>query len=270
MQRRSAGARFPTISGLLAVLLCTPALAQDVAPFDPAASNAGDSGTLSVESPFLPGSGALFGAYATIAEDTAVVRHANGTYTPLVSQIVGTTLHGGWTFGTAARVDLLIPLYPWVDAPVSDFSGAAAGDLRLQGTIPLVEVDRTFALALVPKLGLPTGSAKALTRRGFHGGLTVALGGETDIGLDWTANLGLVGAQPKALREVALGGTFDISGGLTYRVDDHLRLGGEFNYSAGFKWADRRGNGHAAGHLFARSVSDEGVGLTAGVGTGIV
>jgi outer membrane protein OmpA-like peptidoglycan-associated protein len=245
--------------------------AADADPYASSASMPLGTGTLQGESPTLGAEGPTIGLTATVAEDLVIFGYEDGREAPILSELMGLELGGGWTFGHMARVDVLLPLYPYVEAPWSPFQGAAFGDARLQGTIPLMgDGDDPFQLAVVPRLGLPTGVKKGYLGRGFHGGVTAAAGGEIDK-FGWVGNVGLVLSPADEIEGVTLGSTFDLLGGAWYNVEDGFRFGGEVNLSAGLaSGLTGTGNTLATGHLFAQTITENGVGLTVGAGTGIV
>src|SRR5689334_7279586 len=121
------------------VLLALPVLASaaDADPFEPAASLASGSGTLEGESPHLGAPGFSGGLLAAFAADPAEIRYDDGRVDEQVDALAPVVLDAGWTVADDLRVDAVLPIYAWVDAPLTGFQGQALGDVRLQATIPV-------------------------------------------------------------------------------------------------------------------------------------
>jgi len=260
-------------SVVLSIALIAPigAFGADVDLFNPGSSSVFAVGTLQGESPHLVGEGLAGGLLTSFAQDPVVRSFANGDEVSAVAVLLPVTLYGGYTIAEKARIDLLMPVYPYVDAPIQDFQGAAAGDFRIQGVVPVFTQDGTFAVALVPKIALPTGTANALTRQGFQGGLSVALGGELEgAGIGWLANAGINGSAAEDFGGIGLGSTVDAVAGSYFRATEAFRFGGEFDLKAGLAQGDSGSNTTGGLHIFANNVLDNGVGMTLGAGTGLI
>jgi len=258
---------------VLSIALFAPvaAFAADVDSFNPGSSSVFGTGTLQGESPHLVGEGAAGALLTSFAQDPVVRTFKNGDETPAVAAMVPMTVYGGYTVADTVRIDLLVPLYPYVNAPIQDFEGPALGDFRVQGVIPVYNASEAFAVAIVPKVALPTGTANALTRQGLQGGLSVAVGGEIESArLGYLANAGITGSMADELGGVGLGSTVDAVIGSYVRPTSSFRIGGEFDLHGGLAKGLERSNTTASVHLFANNVLDNGVGMTLGAGTGLL
>ena len=258
---------------VLSIALTAPltALSADVDSFNPGSSSVFGVGSLQAESPHLVGEGAAGALLTAFAQDPVIRTFANGDETPAVASMLPMTLYGGYTIAERARIDLLAPIYPHVNAPMQDFQGPALGDLRLQGVVPVYTMSESFAVAVVPKIALPTGTANALTRQGLQGGLAVAVGGELEgVRLGYVANAGITGAAADELGGIGLGSTVDAVLGSYVRATDSFRIGGELDLHGGLAKGTNSANTTASAHLFANNVLENGIGMTLGAGTGLL
>ena len=243
----------------------------DTDPFTPSSSLAIGLGTLQGEAPTLGTEGLSFALDTSVARNLAVFRYTRGGETPIVGQVLVTEVDAGWTIGDRARIDLAIPFYPYAEARWNDYLGAAMGDIRVQATVPLVgATGDSFALAVLPRLGLPTGTASAYLARGLHGGVTAAAGGEVGK-LNWIGNAGFTFSGTDQLEGITVGSTLDLLGGASFAVQEGFRVGADLSMNAGL--ANGRtgvGNTHAEGALFAQTRLQNGMGMTVGAGTGLI
>jgi outer membrane protein OmpA-like peptidoglycan-associated protein len=257
---------------LTGLLLATAALAADVDTFTPASSLASGLGSLQGEAPQLGEEGFAGGVLAAFSEDPVIRRFDDGDRAPEVSALAPVHLHGGWTVDDLVRFDVLLPVYAWVDAPLTAYQGAAVGDLRLQATVPVWEsTDGAVALAVVPRLGLPTGTRSAAVAQGTHAELLASLGGRVaDFG--WVANAGatVAGNDPIDDSRRGLGSSVDLIGGGWWHTSEALRLGAELDVSAGLAGGDDGTNNTGTAHVFAQNVLPSGLGLSVGAGTGLI
>ena len=251
-------------------LVLARAHATDVDLFDPAATLPVGTGTLQGEAPFVGEPGATAGVLASYAADPVVREFADGTEEPAVEALVPIVLQGGYAFDDRIRIDAALPIYGWVDAPVVAFDGAAAGDLRLQGTIR-VWSDGTTGFALIPRISLPTGTDAALVGAGFAGSLLASVGGSGER-LGWLANGGLYLTEGSAIEptSAAIGSRLEALAGGWWIPAGVVRLGVEVDGDLGLAGGAGGANHTAAGHLFAQQILQNGLGFTAGVGTGLV
>lgn len=255
---------------LFSALASSPALAADVDPFDPSGSMAAGTGGLQVESGKVTGSGVQASLWMMWAQDPAVITYSDDTTEAAVFGTLPMTFHGGYTFEDKVRVEMFVPVYAFVDSPVTDFRGAAFGDIRIQGHADIWNLGDGLALSVIARLGLPTGApANANISRGIHGGATLAVGGDLAIGFGYAVNAGLTFAPAKPLRNVDVGSTFDAQGGFWYRVTPTFRVGAEARLQLGFLPAQGVPNQLADGHLFAQATLPMGLGLTVGAGSGL-
>src|SRR5690606_36039993 len=157
----------------LALISSGVARAADVDRFEPAGSTVHGQGTLQGEAPWLGEPGAAAGLLASCAQYPVVRIHRDGHRTPEVATMLPLTLYGGYTWSDKARFEAFLPVYGWVDAPLEDFRGPSFGDVRLQANVPLY--DDGMVVSIVPRVGLPTGGERSVTRRGLQGSLLLAM-----------------------------------------------------------------------------------------------
>lgn len=254
----------------LGLLLALPAQAADVDLFNPSGSLVHAQGTLQGESGTLSDDGLSLGILAWLAKDLAVAEHPDGSVDPLVASLFALPLYGAYTIGDKARIEALVPLYLYTDAPFSGFQGAALGDVELRALVPLWSHEQWFALAVRPSLGFPTGTATAGLKEGFSGGLTVAVSGDILDNVGWVGNVGLRGKATDSLETATLGSTFDALGGVWWEAQPGFRVGAEANGSIGLsKLDDTRRNGLFTAHGFAQITAQNGFGLALGAGSGV-
>ena len=259
-------------SALVLLGLSGVALASDADPFDPSGSLIYGTGTVSAESPVAPDdTGFAGGLHGNVAEDLAVVSFSDGTERPILGTTFATVFQGSWNQAGIARFDLFVPMYPYVEAPTEEFQGAALGDVRIQGMVPIVSLaDGAFSVGALVELGLPTGSAKPLLKRGFYGQVGAAVGGELDLGLGYVANLSTTLSGNDPYRSVSMGSTADMVAGTWYWLDDGFRVGGEVDLSLGIPAQDATThNNLSTGHLFFQAITPSGVSMSLGGGTGL-
>lgn len=255
----------------LALLLSARSLAADAEPFSPASSLGLGSGTLQGEAPVLGRAGPSFGVGVSAAHNLVVYSHADGTQSPILGEVLSTELSGGYTFGSRLRVDASVPLYLNADAPWAAYDGAAAGDASLQATIPIFgEPDSALALAVVPHVGLPTGTRAAFLGRGPSAGATAAVGGVVRR-VGWLGNVAFTWSRPDEIEGVTMGSTLDALGGAWWNVGEGVRVGAESDLSYGLASAlTGTRNTFASGHVFTQVTRPNGVGLVAGLGRGLI
>ncbi|MBT3221606.1 MAG: hypothetical protein HN348_21200, partial [Proteobacteria bacterium] len=194
--------------------------AADADPFDPSAALAGAKGTLQGEAPRLGGEGPSAGIMVGFAQNLIVLEQAIGPDLPALSSVMPLNIYGGYTYKEHFRIDLFVPIYTHISAPLTGFGGAAMGDIRIQGLIPVYEHSDYFAIAIVPRIGLPTGNRNAMVGRGFHASVGGAFGGETNFGLGYLANLDLTISGADSIAGVGMGSSIDFLAGTYYRATD--------------------------------------------------
>ncbi len=247
------------------------AYAADADPFQTASSSPLGLGTPQGESASLGKDGISAGLYTSTARNLAVLRYGDGTEAPLVSDIFRLEAHGGYTWKGKVRFDLFVPFYPFAEATDTGFSGPAMGDIRAQATVPLYGgLGDPISVAVIPKLGIPSGSPSAHLAQGINGGVTAAASGEV-WRIDWVANAGITLAPASAIQDVTLGSTFDLLGGAGFKIQDNFRAGLELNLGVGIpKKKTGNGNTYASGMIFTQISTESGFGLSAGAGGGLL
>jgi outer membrane protein OmpA-like peptidoglycan-associated protein len=257
---------------LLTAALLSSAVAGDVDVFRPASSLPSGQGSLQGESPSI-GLEGVSGSLSLGYSAEPVSRAFDDR--PPVAEVVGLapiTAHVGYTVAERVRVDVMLPVYGWVDAPLTGYAGLAAGDARLQATLPLVDGgEGRPSFGLVPRLSVPTGSADALVDAGFGGQLIAAFGANTE-DYGWLANAGFSAYRAQQLEAgaPAIGPTADGLISAWWHASSSMRVGGELDVALGLVRGDGAENANRTGtaHLFAQHVTEQGLGLTAGVGVG--
>jgi OOP family OmpA-OmpF porin len=252
-------------------LVVQAALASDVDLFDPAGSLPSGEGTLQGESTVLGPAGPSAALFASYARDPVVREFADGTVEAAVSDQLPLTLAGSWTVDGLLRASLLVPVYPWVSAPINDVGTAAFGNVRLQVAVPVwTSDDGRSSFGLVPRLGLPTGSSTALVGGATSAELVAAATTRLDdVGL--LANLNLVGTpnRPLDASSAGVGSTLGTTVGAFWQANETIRVGGEADVDLGLAGGAGGTNQTGAAHAFVQSVLPSGLGLTGGVGSGM-
>jgi len=258
---------------MLILLALSAAHAADADTFQPAASLPTKLGSLQGEAPQLAEGGFSGGLAIGMATNTVV--RSFETERPDESEValqVPLILHGGYTVEGVARFDVLMPLYALSDAPLNGFVGPAAGDLRLQATIPVFD-NEAVQIGVVPRIELPTGSQDAVVTEGFAGTLLASLGGDTDTA-GWVINAGPTLAASSQLEPGSPSTGSSVRGvfGAWWHASTTTRIGAELDLATALARADDadQANRTGAAHLFAQEVMTNGVGITAGVGTGLI
>jgi outer membrane protein OmpA-like peptidoglycan-associated protein len=251
-------------------LVLTSAHASDVDLFDPAATLPTGRGTLQGEAPQPGQTGATIGVLGAFSSEPVVRTYEDGTEDPAVTSMVPIVVQGGYAVDHRVRFDVVMPIYGWIDAPVAEFSGSAAGDLRIQSTIRVWRT-RRLAAAVIPRLTFPTGDADALVGGGWSGGLLASLGGDGS-SWGWLVNGGVHVAEAQTVEPagVPLGSRLEGLAGGWWRASDALRLGVEIDGDLGLASGPDGANHTASVHAFAQHVLPGGLGLLAGAGTGLV
>ncbi len=254
----------------LGVLLATPALAADLDLFTPSGSVVHDLGTLQGELPRLGAEGVSLGLMAWVAEDLAVADYANGSSVPVLGTAFALPVYGAYTIGDKARVEVLLPLYLYADAPKDGFRGAALGDVELRAMVPLWEPSEAFSLGVVPALAFPTGSDQAYVGQGWEGRLKLAAGGTPIPQAGWVANVGLSGSGAQQVENTLIGSRLDVLAGAWWRAQPGFRLGADANFAYGLaKQPGLERLSTLTGHAFAQIVAENGLSLIVGGGSGL-
>lgn len=222
--------------------------AADVDTFRPAGSISSGQGTIQGESPFLLAEGLSLGLFGSFAQDLAVIEYSDGSQDSLVQHVVPIEVYGGYTFGERLRLEVFLPIYAHVNAPIASFNGPALGDARLQANAAVVTGRDDLRLSLIPRLELPSGTRNAQVRRGLHIGVTAALAGEAGK-FGWVTNAGVTVAPADEIEGVGLGSSVDLLAGAYWRVSEPFRIGAEADTAIGFVSRDQGSNTVATGHI---------------------
>ncbi len=237
--------------------LSLAAYAQDIDGWSPSGSLVFGRGSPTAESARVVEDERGFGILGAVGQDAGP---ADG---PQAELLVPVVLAGGYAFGESVRIDVQLPLYAQVRADAAGWDGGAAGNLRLGAVIPLMSGE-TWGIAIVPRLGLPTGTAAAWVDRGTTGTLLLAANGEPNR-VGWALQAGgTVAPRAQIGPGVASGSTADGVGALWYRPADTFRFGAEIGGQAGVSAA-------AHADVFAQVAHPSGLALavTAGGGAGL-
>ena len=238
-------------------LLSIAAFAQDIDGWSPSGSLVFGRGSPTAESARVLDDERGFGILGAVAQDAGP---ADG---PQAELLVPVVLAGGWAFGERVRIDAQMPLYAQVRADAAGWDGSAVGNVRLGAVIPLTSGE-TWGIAIVPRLGLPTGTAAAWVDRGTTGTLLLAANGEPDH-IGWALQAGGTVAERAEIGPgVASGSTADGVAALWYRPVETFRIGAEISGQAGVSQAGRA-------DAFAQVAHPSGLALavTAGGGAGL-
>lgn len=258
---------------LIATLLATnTAWALDVDTFEPTGSAFEGRGTLQLLSPTIGFPWSSYGGLALyLSDDPLEVIHPDGTSERLVDSILGTRFAAGTNILGKARVDLSVPVYPWVFGSTEPNSGAGMGDIQLQALYPFVNKEE-LGVAVAPFLRLPSGSDDLYTgSSGVGGGLTGVLGGMLENAWHWNANLAIDLGSKEQFGSLDMGTSMRIGAGLAAPVNDHLQIGAEL--TSALTTAGGLGpynKNPTEGHLYGQYKSETGIVFSTGAGTGLV
>lgn len=241
---------------MIAALLATLAVAHDADGWTPATGFALGRGGPTVES------AAFAAGEAALGLTGALARSAPDGDAPL-DVAVPITVSGAWAWRERVRFDALLPTYAFARVAGGGAQGLAAGALQVQALVPLSDPDRA-ALAVLPRVSFPTGTATLGVDRGWSAGARLALsGGRGRLGA--TANAGGTLAPRQTLPDGAeAGSTLDYGVVGTAQLTDTLRVGAEFAGAAGV--GDR-----TTASAFAQMTDPSGLalGVVASRGTGL-
>lgn len=258
---------------MILFLLARASLAADADIYDPAGSTFDGQGGLQVESPSIGTPGDFYaGLQLVYAHDPIVATTAAGRESYLSDQFA-MRLGGGYTIGKVVRLDLDVPIYPVVAVPGADFEGAAFGDIRIGGVLPVLRMDDgPVAVGFKPFIVLPTGSSEAMVSSGgFAAGVKAAA--ETKLGeqLVASANLGTLLAPATQFAGYDFGSTLDLGLGVAYLVNDQLRVGGEIDGAFGLAGGvDSYRKNPFELDVYGTYAHDSGLVGTFALGTGLV
>jgi outer membrane protein OmpA-like peptidoglycan-associated protein len=254
------------------MLLITLALAVDADTFDASVSSLAGQGGLQLVVPTVGAPHAWYiGSMLVYGHNPVVYQWEDGTVDPVVQSQFGVHLGGGYTFGGRVRLDLNLPIYPYVGAPDSSYSSISAGDARIGATILAWQND-LLAFGLNPWLSLPTGAEASYTgAESAGGGLTLALQLTPIEKLALNANLGPGFVKAEDMGEFSVGSGLYWGLGAVYGASDQVDVFAELDGTMGLAGGVGPYNQnptelHAGVGIDATSA----IKLTAGLGTGVV
>ena len=259
---------------LVFLLTVPPAYAVDADTFDSTGSTLDEQGGLQIVAPTLGDPNDVFGGITIVyAHNPLVQVYADGSRSVVVGSQFGTHLMAGYTLGTLARLDLDVPVYPYVGGDGLVSSGPAMGDIRVQGVVKLLDAGRNgLGLALAPSFSVPTASAGKNTGAGsVTGGLTVAGGFHPSEAFFINGNLGVSAAKASELGEFAVGSGITGGAGVGLQVADPVVIGLELDGMIGLAGGIGEYNKNPIeAHLYGTYGTGAGFTSTLGVGTGVV
>ena len=257
-----------------ALLLSGNAFAQSVDTFDLAGSTFDGQNTLQVGHPHIGWANSYYAGLAFVyANDPLVQVFEDGTENAVVSNQLSTRLAAGYNLDAKARLDVEVPVYPWVGTDQGN--SAAFGDIQVGATIPILAYDLDgigedgIGFAVIPRLRLPSGSKAAYVGDGFGASLDAAVGGAAgDIG--WAANAGvdLSGKEALADSDLEVGSSVDFGAGASYQLDTDYAIGAELDGQFGLGGAGYQ-TSPIEGHIYTSYGTGEGLGAVLGLGKGL-
>jgi outer membrane protein OmpA-like peptidoglycan-associated protein len=255
-------------------LLALSAYALDSDTYKPVGSAYDQQGGLQVMSPSIGWSGSWYAGLGLVYAHNPVVRtFEDGSSEAVVASSFATRLGGGYNIAGKVRLDLDLPIYPFVGGGEgASFSGFSTGDARLDAVIPVMtRGEKPLGLAVVPMLNIPTGQPAKNTGSGFGAGLAVALGLAPTERVFIDGNIGAVAVPAQALGEFTFGSALSTSIGVGYRINEQFLVGGELDSAVTLAGGIGPYNKNPV-ELHAYGTYGTGSGLTAtvGLGTGIV
>lgn len=247
--------------------------AQDADTFDFSGSSFDRRGGLQLSHPQLGAANSWYAGVGLVyANDPLVREFEDGTEEAVVSHQFSTRLQGGYTIQEIVRIDVAVPIYPRV--VVSGQGSFAFGDITLSGLVPIWETgdsDMGFAFAVKPFIVIPSGSTDAFTGQGgFGGGLDLAVGGYVIEDLNWRVNAGMDLSRKVALDDLNLGSTFDVGGGLDYRITEEWLAGAEVTSKVDIAGGSAWNENPIEGHIYGGYWHETGLTATLGLGTGLL
>ncbi len=255
------------------LLLVRAALAIDADTYDPAGSTLDGQGGLQVESPTIGTPGDFFAGMQLVYAHDAIVSLSDDGRSSYLSDQFAMRLGGGYTIGRVVRLDVDLPIYPVVAIPGESFEGAAFGDIRIGGVLPVLRIDEgPVAVGFKPFIVLPSGSTEAMVGAGgFAAGVKAAAEKKLGEQLVASANFGVFLAPASQFAGYDFGSTVDLSVGLAYLVNEQLRVGGEIDGQLGIAGGvDGYQKNPFELDVYGTYAHDSGLLGTAALGTGLV
>ncbi len=275
-RRRKAAAVAVAVSAIALVLTASPIQAQstsrnlDLTPFRPAPSTTGS--LLHVESPFVGERGDWeLGLAISFLTNPLQVETSMGETFNLVSQ--RTIVDLGVAFALAGRLELGARMATMNQDGDSENMvrglepgvNTAIGDAMLHAKLQLVR-----GVALAVNATLPTATDDAFAGSGKIGGSGLLLLGYGNRRFSASANLG-VGYQDKVtLGNITQGNRALVGAGAAFRATDKLTVTGEMFGAIAIGQRDRDGASPLQGLLGARYQAARAVGISLGLGSGIM
>lgn len=275
-RRRKAAAVSVAVSAIALVLTASPIQAQstsrniDLTPFRPAPSTTGS--LLHVESPFVGERGDWeLGLAISFLTNPLQVETSMGETFNLVSQ--RTIIDLGVAFALAGRLELGARMATMNQDGDSERMvkglepgvNTAIGDAMLHAKVSLVR-----GVALAANVTLPTATDDAFAGSGKIGGSGLLLLGYGNRRFSASANLGF-GYQDKViLGNITQGNRALVGAGAAFRATDKLTVTGEVFGAIAVGQRDRDGASPLQGLLGARYQAARTVGISLGLGTGIM
>lgn len=252
----------------LLLLLSLPARALDADTFQAAGSGLDRGEGLQILSPSLGDPGAAYGGLVLVYAHAPITRSDQfGNTEDVVDGSFGMHLMGGYTIGKSVRLDLAVPIYPYVGT--ADGS-AALGDIRVAALFPLI--DGKVSVGLQPNVSLPSGNADAYVGSGSIGaGLRAAIGYRPSNRSFLAANLGVLGTNDSKLGDLTLGSQASFGVGAGVHVSDTVTLGAELDSAITLAAGVGPYNKNPVElHGYTIYHAPSGLVLDAGIGTGLV
>jgi outer membrane protein OmpA-like peptidoglycan-associated protein len=229
-----------------------------------------DQGTLQLVHPHIGNPGSFYaGLGAVYSHQPLVYRFEDGTREVLVDGQFSTRLAVGYNVVGAVRIDLEVPIYPWLS--IGGESSFAMGNIRLGAVVPLVKYeDAGIGLAIAPYASIPSATPGAwVSDGGFSGGAVATLGGKTGR-LGWDVNVGAdLGAATTAVN-TTVGSALTAGAGLSVDLADYVLAGLELNSNIDLASGGAWNEDPTEGHLYFTFGNGKGMTATLGGGTGLV
>lgn len=271
MPRSLAACRLPA---LLLLAAAPRAFAVDADTFDSTGSTLDEQGGLQLVAPTIGDPNDAYGGITIVyAHNPLVQVFSDDTRSVVISSQFGTHVMAGYTLDTLARLDLDVPLYPYVGGDGLSSSGPAMGDIRLQGVIKLLDASKNgLGVALAPSFSVPTASVDKNTGAGsVTGGLTLAGGFHPTEKFFINGNLGLSAAKASSLGAFEVGSGLTGGAGVGLQVADPVLIGLELDGMIGLAGGIGEYNKNPIeAHVYGTYGKGSGFTSTLGLGTGVI
>lgn len=259
------------------ILLVHAALAADVGGFDAhgftLAGHQGDpQGFLELATPSAGWRGAWDAGVVFDYAHNPLVEEVGEVSYPVLDQVLAANVVGGVSILGYARVDAVLPVYPFAVDQAGTFAGL--GDLQLSGNVPVVtEKGLRPGFAVVPFVSAPTGSDTH-----FLGGAGFGFGGLLSLGqaigpVRWVLNVGGRVGPTEIVRNVTAGSGVLGGLGVGYALGDAGLVGVEVHATSTYALDEGTLPLEALAHVRYRmpggvyALAGGGAGLTSGIGS---